>query len=603
MKDLPIYDITIEDDAEIQGVSKISLVDVPAIGVNWIALRKVELKLQDVFGYETQHFDICPGAQATFKNYSEMQLDEDTIGMIRSAAQNADNVFEIEKRVIQAGKATREDLEQVKILVADFKDIISEIDKITGQPQNVDYMNGHIKVVEDLMPKTMMAVRMRKRKMVLAKKECLACPPNGDGTRVNGEPDKRCKGDGAEKTPKGGGKASGKPSGDFQNPKSSEDFTGPKAVEQANNSYVDAIINETTNALTQEYFPDWLKNKQSPPDGPDKGRDYHTAAMRYLGIENDKTWDYDKGKPTKSEPGQKRKVTDLGGYKEVQWSFKKQTFAKKECLACPPNGDGTRVNGEPDRRCKDTKGDGAGKTPKAAGPKAKGAGAKDASKSEQTRPAYGKVLTKEEYEGLYKGYVGYDIKPDDEVVLSRPEADGEERIQRYENDLRKSGLTEKTYGISDVGQKTADILSGDIVQLTNDEYSSLLLKVNNTMQIRDGVAKSKYQYVQGDNPNELHVRLRDGWSGYNIVTINTEDKTIKAKPYSVDRETGKPRRISKDALGTTKRDGIDFDNNPKYMEPGFLMGGKMPKVNYSVTFDSRIGGDKRRFRARPWAIQ
>lgn len=211
MKDLPIYDITIEDDAEIQGVSKISLVDVPAIGVNWIALRKVELKLQDVFGYETQNFDICPGAQATFKNYSEMQLDEDTIGMIRSAAQNADNVFEIEKRVIASGKATREDLEQVRILVADFKDIISEIDKITGQPQNVDYMDGHIKVVEDLMPKTMMAVRMRKRKMVLVKKECLACPPNGDGTRVNGEPDRRCKGDGAEKTPKGGGRASAKP--------------------------------------------------------------------------------------------------------------------------------------------------------------------------------------------------------------------------------------------------------------------------------------------------------------------------------------------------------------------------------------------------------
>lgn len=104
MKDLPIYDITIEDDAEIQGVSKISLVDVPAIGVNWIALRKVEL------------------------------------------------------------------------------------------------------------PKTMMAIRKKKPKMAFVKKECLGCPPNGDGTRVNGEPDKRCKGDGSGKTAKGGGKASAKPS-------------------------------------------------------------------------------------------------------------------------------------------------------------------------------------------------------------------------------------------------------------------------------------------------------------------------------------------------------------------------------------------------------
>jgi hypothetical protein len=91
--DLPIYDIVIKDDD--QGVGMISLVDVPAIGVDWIALR--------------------------------------------------------------------------------------------NQPRKV------------------MAKRLKKVNSLMAKPECLGCPPNGDGTRVNGEPDRRCKGDGADKG--GGAKA------------------------------------------------------------------------------------------------------------------------------------------------------------------------------------------------------------------------------------------------------------------------------------------------------------------------------------------------------------------------------------------------------------
>jgi hypothetical protein len=690
MKELPIYDITIEDDAEIQGVSKISLVDVPAIGVNWIALRKAELNLQDVFGYETQHFDICPGAQKTFENYSKMQLDEDTIGMIRSAAQNADNVFEIEKRVVAEGRATSQDLEQVKTLVADFKDIIAEIDKITNQPQNVDYMDGHIKVVQDLLPKTMMAVRKKKSKMSFAKKECLGCPPNGDGTRVNGEPDKRCKGDGAEKTPKaGGGKATAKPStspkntatpeqsiskisqigstmgqviddkkildnakksgflvyedvsaanktinlsppsgeyrvkivynpdgnigaakgkpylaiedtyrggeqaqrehwnskpvqdglkelfkmkkqnfakreclgcppngdgtrvngepdkrckgdgadkaggvktpkvstkvsesasNDLQNPKTSEDFTGPKAVEQANNSYVDAIINETTNALTQEYFPDWMKNKQSPPDGPDRRRDYHTAAMRYLGIENDKTWDYDKGKPTKSEPGQKRKVTDLGGYKEIQWSFsKKQTFAKKECLGCPPNGDGTRVNGEPDRRCK---GDGTGKTPKGGGGKARGSKTRGGTKSPE-ESIKSKISN---MEPKYPEYVGVN-KAGDYVKTTMTAEEGA-LVGNALNNLREKE-TEKTKSSNGrtVVERVPYRMTGGVVE--NDGTRFINITRDWSYVSTDGIPSRSYgnggRYFSGDDIGSVLIRP-DGTRDYSFKNADEADK-------------------------------------------------------------------------------
>ena len=41
-KDLPIFDIVLNDDDLKQGVGMISLVDDPAIGVNWIKLSNQE---------------------------------------------------------------------------------------------------------------------------------------------------------------------------------------------------------------------------------------------------------------------------------------------------------------------------------------------------------------------------------------------------------------------------------------------------------------------------------------------------------------------------------------------------------------------------------
>jgi len=119
MKDIPIYDISIDDAEELQGVSKISLVDMPAIGVNFIALRK----------------------ESKPKGFMK-------------------------------------------------KECFGDGSKIT---------------------KTF--ARIFRKPKAFIKKECLGCPPNGDGTKVNGEPDLRCKGDGAGKTKGGGakGKASAKP--------------------------------------------------------------------------------------------------------------------------------------------------------------------------------------------------------------------------------------------------------------------------------------------------------------------------------------------------------------------------------------------------------
>ena len=153
-KDLPIYDIKLSDDT--QGVGFISLVDEPAIGVDWIKLAKVTM-------------------------------------MAKKAPKS-----------IMAKKA----------------------------------------------PKSIMA---KKALSTLDGSGCFGCPPNGDGTRVNGEPDGRCKGDGVDKgggSKGGGSKAAGKAAGAKTSP--SEEPLSPKSILDIdiNKAKADALSDITSSSGT-----------------------------------------------------------------------------------------------------------------------------------------------------------------------------------------------------------------------------------------------------------------------------------------------------------------------------------------------------------------
>jgi hypothetical protein len=105
----------------------------------------------DVYGYETKYFQICPGAQKTFTEIVSLPNNEETIGMVRSAAVVADAIFRIENSVLEAKKATQQQLNEVIILVKDYKDIIREIDEEHGVTTDVSYMDGHIKTIESFL--------------------------------------------------------------------------------------------------------------------------------------------------------------------------------------------------------------------------------------------------------------------------------------------------------------------------------------------------------------------------------------------------------------------------------------------------------------------
>jgi hypothetical protein len=129
-------------------------------GVNWAQdklerIRRGRMAEQDlnidVFGYPTRFFYICPGAIATFEHIKQMNPPEDVIGMARSAAVQADRVFQIEKEVQEAGVATADQLAEASVLVDDYKDIFAEIDKILGMQHDISYMDGHIATIKSYL--------------------------------------------------------------------------------------------------------------------------------------------------------------------------------------------------------------------------------------------------------------------------------------------------------------------------------------------------------------------------------------------------------------------------------------------------------------------
>ena len=59
----------------------------------------------DVFGYQTENFDICKSAVMLFEKLKEKNLEGMAVDHAKKAAQHIDKVFEIEKDVVEEGSA------------------------------------------------------------------------------------------------------------------------------------------------------------------------------------------------------------------------------------------------------------------------------------------------------------------------------------------------------------------------------------------------------------------------------------------------------------------------------------------------------------------
>ena len=201
MSKLPIYDIVLQDDDLKQGVGRISLVDEPAIGVDWIKLKKQE-----------DCTECLEGEDPCYEGY------------------------------VQVG---------MKIL--DGKEVPNCVPIVDGKPEPPTKLKKQNTIELDF------SVTLTDKGL------CFGCPPNGDGTTSKGEPDKRCKGDGADKGSgtaggaKGGSKASIKKATLEPEIKSVQPYTNlngssfPRGVEVSNSTAI--LTNDRTGDRKEAVIP------------------------------------------------------------------------------------------------------------------------------------------------------------------------------------------------------------------------------------------------------------------------------------------------------------------------------------------------------------
>jgi uncharacterized protein with PIN domain len=103
----------------------------------------------NIFGYQTQHFDVCPGAQSLYKRIEDENLVEDKDLVIR-VAKLQDSLFYIEKVAKEGGIDVTPELIDTAQNMADL--IISGAEKM-GLEKEHNYIQGHVDTIKDLVTK------------------------------------------------------------------------------------------------------------------------------------------------------------------------------------------------------------------------------------------------------------------------------------------------------------------------------------------------------------------------------------------------------------------------------------------------------------------
>lgn len=312
-KKIPTYRIVVNADDEKTGVYAVSLVDEPAIEVDWIKLSKEIVEFEFSVNKDKQMLFgplLIPG-KLIFRrdekgNEYNIVFDEETIQTIADKynENKLNDVFnfqhsdkKVEAALLQNWITGEIDKSQeygftlpkgtwfggVKVKDENFWMTEVKTEKVKGF--SVEIMAG-TELVEMSKVKCTFAKRLS-LKSVMAVRECLGCPPNGDGTTTKGEPDRRCGGGGKTKTatPKAPAKAADK-------------STGPNAGEAYDKKVFDNG-EKAPNGLSMYDIkgPEW-KNPELRQSNADKG----LIPSKEQGVwVNMKVDDYKSGLPTTKE--------------------------------------------------------------------------------------------------------------------------------------------------------------------------------------------------------------------------------------------------------------------------------------------------------------
>jgi hypothetical protein len=106
----------------------------------------------DIYGYMTQYFQICPGAQMLFKDLLEVDGAEDVKEAITAAAMLADKVFQIEDEVLKAKKADETQLGEAYKYVEAFDEILDAVEEYLDIDIEEEFMDNHLATIESYLP-------------------------------------------------------------------------------------------------------------------------------------------------------------------------------------------------------------------------------------------------------------------------------------------------------------------------------------------------------------------------------------------------------------------------------------------------------------------
>ena len=109
-------------------------------------MKEIESKEIDVFGYQTKHFHVCPGATSLFKRIIP-KTPEKMQDMIVKLAKHHDILFAIEIIALKSQKAAKKYLDKAIEVASDIYVIGGKI----GLDQNTDlsYIQNHLEIINN----------------------------------------------------------------------------------------------------------------------------------------------------------------------------------------------------------------------------------------------------------------------------------------------------------------------------------------------------------------------------------------------------------------------------------------------------------------------
>jgi hypothetical protein len=111
-----------------------------------------EMGNMDIYGYMTQYFQLCPGAQMLFKDLIQVEGVDEIKEAVIAAAMLADRVFQIEDEVLKAQKANANQFVDAYNYVEEFDNVLDAIEEYLDIDIDEDFMENHLMTIKSLLP-------------------------------------------------------------------------------------------------------------------------------------------------------------------------------------------------------------------------------------------------------------------------------------------------------------------------------------------------------------------------------------------------------------------------------------------------------------------